>query len=162
VEVPLALVDEVPLVLPVELVPVEGAVEGAVLELVEGVLPVVLVVLLPAGAVVVVVVVVVVPDCELVPDCEGAELALLALADSPLALGVVDAPALAGALLLLLLPAEALTFSLSFTFRTPGTDSAIWTARLRSSSEATVPFSLTSPFPFTLTSTFENAGSVAN
>ena len=84
---------------------------------------------------------------------------------SPLALGVVDellvdpAPALAGALL----EEEALdasTFSLSFTLVTPGMASAACTARLRSSSEATLPFSFTSPLSLALTSMFAKAGSV--
>jgi hypothetical protein len=94
------------------------------------------------------------------PDC-GVELALpAALLFSPLALGVVAAPALVGALLWL--AAELSTFSLSLTLRTPGMASATCTARLRSSSEATLPFSLTSPLFLTLTLTLENAGSVAN
>lgn len=81
---------------------------------------------------------------------------------SPLALGVVAAPALAGALLLLEAPMEASTFSLSFTLRTPGMASAICTARLRSSSDATLPLSFTSPLFFTLTLTLAKAGSLAN
>jgi hypothetical protein len=85
-----------------------------------------------------------------------------ALAVSPLALGVVAAPAVAGAPLWLAVLSDLSTFNLSFTLRTPGIDWAICTARLRSSSEATLPFSLTSPLFFTLTSTLENAGSVAN
>lgn len=95
------------------------------------------------------------------PDC-GVELALpAALLFSPLALGVVAAaPALVGALLWL--AAELSTFSLSLTLRTPGMASAICTARLRSPSEATLPFSLTSPLFLTLTLMLENAGSVAN
>jgi len=93
---------------------------------------------------------------------EAVELVLpAALLFSPLALGVVAAaPALVGALLWL--ATEASTFSLSLTLRTPGMASAIFTARLRSSSEATLPFSLTSPLFLTLTLTLENAGSVAN
>ena len=86
---------------------------------------------------------------------------------SPLALGVVDelplglldaAPALAGALLVEAL--DASTFSLSFTLVTPGMASAACTARLRSSSEATLPFSLTSPLSLALTSMLAKAGSV--
>jgi len=92
-------------------------------------------------------------DAELVPP-EDATLAF-----SPLALGVVAALALAGALLLLAVPTEASTFSLSFTLRTPGIAFAISTARLRSSSEATLPFSFTSPLSLTSAVTFENAGS---
>lgn len=81
------------------------------------------------------------------------------LAASPLALGVVDdAPALVGALLVE--ADEASTFSLSFTLVTPGIASAACTARFLSSSEATFPFSFTSPLSLALTSMFAKAGSV--
>lgn len=102
------------------------------------------------------------PDCGIVlllaePVCSWE---VVELADSPLALGVVEAaPAVAEALLGLALDAAS-TFSLSFTFFTPGMASAACTARLRSSSEATLPFSLTSPLSLALTSMLENAGSV--
>jgi hypothetical protein len=98
------------------------------------------------------------------PLCsEGAvELVLLdpVLADSPLALGVVaDAPAAVPAPALAV---DASTFNLFFTLRTPGIASAAWPARLRSSSEATLPFSFTSPLSLALTSMLEKAGSVPN
>src|SRR5581483_2798731 len=63
--------------------------------------------------------------------------------------------------LLLLDDVELSTVSLSFTFFTPGTDSTICLACLRSCFDDTLPSSVATPL-FTVTFTFERAGLVVS
>ena len=98
----------------------------------------------------------------MLPAALGAVLPLLVVVgsevvaeDVPLLLELDEGVVLA----LPALALEASTFNLSFTFLTPGTDSAIFLASLRSCLEATLPSSVTTPL-FTVMVTFENAGFV--
>ncbi len=96
----------------------------------------------------------------MLPAALGAVLPLLVVVGSEVV--AEDVPLLLEldeGVVLALLALEASTFSLSFTFLTPGTDSAIFLASLRSCLEATLPSSVTTPL-FTVTVTFENAGFV--